>query len=64
MGSVFGIVGAVAGVFYRIHFDPFRAPATTAWSIGELEILALYAIAGFVVGWIVGVLFSKVGREE
>ncbi len=68
MASVFGIIGATAAAMYYILLDPLRASVSADWFTRDLELLAMYGGVGFVVGcimgWAVGFLLSKLGRDE
>jgi hypothetical protein len=64
MKKVLGVLGAVAAVVYKIFFDPSRRPAHVAWSTWDYEVIAIYALAGFAIGWVVAIVFSKVGHEK
>lgn len=60
MARVFGILGAIAAVLYwryTVSVDPALLPAD--WLTVARDGL-IYAVAGFVVGWVVGFAFSKV----
>ncbi len=64
MSSVFGTVGALAATTYYILLDPLRASVGAGWFARDLELLAIYGGAGFLIGWVIGFLLGKVGREE
>jgi hypothetical protein len=56
MNNVLGVLGAIAAVAYKIFFDPSRQPARAAWSATDYEVIAIYALAGFAVGWVVAIV--------
>jgi hypothetical protein len=61
MARTFGILGAIAAVLYwryTISIDPALHPASWSTVLWEGSI---YAVAGFVVGWVVGFALSKSG---
>jgi hypothetical protein len=64
MNYVLGILGAVASVAYKIIFDPSRRPARAAWSTTDYEVIAIYALVGFAVGWVVAIVLSKIGHDK
>ena len=64
MKYVFGVLGAVAAVAYKIFSDPSRRPAHAAWTTWDYEVIAIYALAGFAIGLVVAIVFSKVGHEK
>jgi hypothetical protein len=64
MNYVLGVLGAVAAVAYKIFFDPSRRPAPAAWSTWDTEVIAIYALAGFAVGWVVAIVFRMVGHDK
>ncbi len=64
MNHVLGILGAVAAVAYKIFFDPSRRPEPAAWSTWDYEVIAIYALAGFAIGWVVAIVVSKIGHEK
>ena len=64
MNHLLGILGAVAAVAYKIFFDPSRRPAQSAWSTLDYEVIAIYALAGFAIGWVVAIVISKVGHDK
>jgi len=64
MNHVLGVLGAVAAVVYKIFFDPSRQPTPAAWSTWDYELIAIYALAGFAIGWVVAIVFSKVGPNN
>jgi uncharacterized membrane protein YraQ (UPF0718 family) len=51
-------------VAYKIFFDPSRRPAQSAWSTLDYEVIAIYALAGFAIGWVVAIVISKVGHDK
>jgi hypothetical protein len=63
MNHILGILGAIAAVGYKILFDPSRQPAPAAWSTWDYELIVMYGAAGFAVGWIVAVIYGKIGRD-
>jgi hypothetical protein len=64
MTRVLGILGALAAAGYRILFDPSRQPAPAAWTTWDYELIAMYGAAGFAAGWILAVLWSRVGPDK
>ena len=64
MNHVLGVLGAVAAVVYKIFFDPSRQPAHAAWSTWDYEVIAIYALIGFVIGWVVALLLKSVGQSK
>jgi len=64
MNHVLGVLGAVAAVVYKIFFDPSRQPAHAAWSTWDYEVIAIYALIGFVIGWVVAFLLKSVGQSK
>ena len=64
MNYVLGILGAAAAVAYKIFFDPSRRPAGVPWSSLDYKVIAIYALAGFAVGWVVAVVLRKVGHDK
>jgi hypothetical protein len=64
MNYILGILGTVAAVTYKIFFDPSRRPAPSAWSTLDYEVLAIHALAGFAIGWVVAIVLSKVGQDK
>ena len=64
MNYVLGILGTVAAVAYKIFFDPSRRPAPAAWSTADYEVIAIYALVGFAIGWVVAIVLSKVGHDK
>ena len=64
MNGVLGVLGAAAAVAYKIFFDPSRRPAHAAWSAADYEVIAIYALAGFAVGWVVAIIISKIGHDK
>jgi len=63
MGHVFAIVGALAAVLYwryAIFVDP--SPLPLVWST-YAPVILIYAAVGYVVGWVLGVAISKIGRH-
>ena len=64
MKYLLGVLGAVAAVAYKIFFDPSRRPAHAAWTTWDYEVIAIYVLAGFAIGWVVAIVFSKVGHEK
>jgi hypothetical protein len=64
MNYVLSILGAAAAVAYKIFFDPSRRPAHAAWSTMDYEVIAIYALAGFAIGWVVAIVLSKVGHDK
>lgn len=64
MNNVLGVLGAIAAVAYKIFFDPSRRPAHAAWSAADYQVIAIYALAGFAVGWVVAIIFSKIGHDK
>ena len=64
MNYVLGVLGTVAAVAYKIFFDPSRRPAPAAWSAADYEVIAIYALAGFAIGWVVAIVLSKVGHDK
>jgi hypothetical protein len=64
MNYVLGILGTVAAVAYKIFFDPSRRPAPAAWSTADYEVIAIYALVGFAIGWVVAIILSKVGHDK
>ena len=55
-------LGALAAVAYKIFFDPSRRPPQAAWSTWDYEVIAIYALAGFAVGWVVAIVLRTVGH--
>jgi len=64
MNYLLGILGTVAAVAYKIFFDPSRRPAPAAWSAADYEVIAIYALAGFAIGWVVAIILRKVGHDK
>jgi hypothetical protein len=64
MNGVLGVLGAVAAVAYKILFDPSRRPTNAAWSATDYQVIAIYALVGFAVGWVVAIIISKVGHDK
>jgi hypothetical protein len=64
MNYVLSILGAVAAVAYKIFFDPSRRPARAAWSTADYEVIAIYALVGFAIGWVVAIVLGKVGHDK
>ena len=64
MNHVLGVLGAVAAVAYKIFLEPSRQPEPAAWSTWDYELIAIYALAGFAIGWVVAIVFSKVGPNK
>jgi hypothetical protein len=64
MNQVLGILGAVAAVAYKVFFDPSRRPEQAAWSTMDYQVIAIYALAGFAIGWVAAVVISKVGHDK
>jgi hypothetical protein len=64
MNQVLGVIGALAAVAYKIVFDPSRRPPHAAWSTRDYEVIAIYALAGFAIGWVVAIILRKVGRDQ
>ena len=64
MNYVLGILGTVAAVAYKVFFDPSRRPAPAAWSTADYEVIAIYALSGFAIGWVVAIVLSKVGPDK
>ena len=64
MNYVLGILGTVAAVAYKFFFDPSRRPAPAAWSTADYEVIAIYALVGFAIGWVVAIVLSKVGHDK
>jgi len=61
MKTIFGILGAVAAVAYKIYIEPSRRPVQVTW---DYEVVAIYALAGFVIGWVLAIVFSRVRDEK
>ena len=64
MNHVLGVLGAVAAVVYRVFFDPSRHPAHAAWSTLDYEVIAIYALIGFVIGWVVAIVWKSIGQSK
>ena len=64
MNYVLSILGAAAAVAYKVFFDPSRRPAHAAWSTTDYEVIAIYALAGFAIGWVLAIVFSRVRNEK
>jgi hypothetical protein len=64
MTRILGIVGAIFAVGYKILFDPSRQPAPAAWSTWDYELIAMYALAGFAIGWVVAFAVGRIGRDR
>lgn len=64
MNKVLGVLGAIAAVAYKVFLDPSRRPAHTPWSTLDYEVIAIYALAGFVIGWVVAIVFRMVGHDK
>ncbi len=64
MNNVLGVLGAIAAVAYKIFFDPSRRPAHAAWSAADYQVIAIYALAGFAIGWVLAIVFSRVRDEK
>jgi hypothetical protein len=64
MNYVLGILGTVAAVAYKIFLEPSRPPARAAWSTTDYEVIAIYALAGFAIGWVVAIILRKVGHDK
>lgn len=61
MKPIFGVLGAVAAVAYKIYLEPSRRPAHVPW---DYEVVAIYALAGFAIGWVLAIVFSRVRNEK
>ena len=55
-------LGALAAVAHKIFFVPSRRPPQAAWSTWDYEVIAIYALAGFAVGWVVAIVLRTVGH--
>jgi hypothetical protein len=64
MGYLLGVLGSIAAVGYHILFDRPRQPEPAVWSAWDWELIAMYALAGFAVGWVVAFAIGRVGREK
>jgi hypothetical protein len=64
MNHVLGVVGALAAVAYKIFFDPSRRPAHVPWSTLDYKVIAIYALAGFVVGWVIAIVLRTAGHDK
>jgi hypothetical protein len=64
MAYILGVLGSVLAVGYHILFDPSRQPAPAAWSTWDYELIAMYALAGFAIGWVVAFVIGRIGREK
>ena len=64
MKYVLGILGAVAAVAYKFFVDPSRRPAHAVWTTLDYEVIAIYALAGFAIGWVVAIILRKVGHDK
>jgi hypothetical protein len=64
MNYVLGILGAVAAVAYKFFVDPSRRPAHAVWTTLDYEVIAIYALAGFAIGWVLAIVFSRVRDEK
>ncbi len=64
MNYLLGVLGAVATVAYKIFVDPSRRPAHAAWSTSDYEVIAIYALIGFAIGWVAAVVFRMLGHEK
>jgi hypothetical protein len=64
MNYLLGVLGAVAAAVYKIFFDPSRPLANVPWSTLDYEVIAIYALVGFVIGWVVAIVFRMVGHEK
>jgi hypothetical protein len=64
MTRILSIIGAVVAVAYKILFDPARQPTPSAWSTWDIELLVMYGAAGLAVGWVLAVIFGKIGRDK
>ena len=64
MGYILGVLGSIGAVAYHILFDPSRQPAPAGWSAWDFELFAMYALAGFAVGWVVAFAIGRIGRDK
>jgi len=64
MKYVLGILGAVAALAYKFFVDPSRRPAHAVWTTLDYEVIAIYALAGFAIGWVLAIVFSRVRNEK
>ena len=64
MTKLLGVLGAIAAVAYKVFFDPSRRPAHVPWSTLDYKVIAIYALAGFAVGWVVAIVLRKLGHDK
>ena len=64
MKYVLGILGAVAALGYKFFVDPSRRPAHAVWTTLDYEVIAIYALVGFAIGWVLAIVFSRVRNEK
>ena len=64
MNYVLGILGSVAAVVYKIYLEPSRRPARAVWTTMDYEVIAIYGLAGFAIGWVVAIILRKVGHDK
>jgi hypothetical protein len=61
MKILFSILCAVAAVAYKIYLEPSRRPVSVTWDYG---VIAIYALVGFAIGWVLAIVFSRVRNER